>query len=414
MLTKTCLALASAALVSNGALAVNHRHRHGHEQKRALIYETTETVTDIEWVTVTVDPNEPPTTAPVVEATSSSFSSSSAAVEATPEVPSVAQAPAPSSSSSTPPVVVPTPTPSPAAPTTFATSVASPSPSPSPATPSQAFETPGVAAVAAPPSTSSSSSSAAVAPTPAVAPSPSTKKRGAAYNVASLISPLIGSGSQISWAYNWGQVSDGLDQVDSSLEYVPMLWSNRQDFISTWDSNAKTAISNGAKNFLGFNEPDNVGQANMDPASAASAYIQYLTPHAGSVRLGSPAITNSGTDGEGVSWLKQWVSACNNECKYDFCAAHWYSPADSSNFLNYVTQVHEACGTDKTVWITEFAPTGADDATISSFLREVQDALDNNSTYSFVERYSYFYVADGSLVTGTSASSYGNTFAYGS
>ncbi|KAG6360234.1 hypothetical protein INS49_011290 [Diaporthe citri] len=407
MLTKTCFALASAALVSNGALAVNHRHRHGHEQKRALIYETTETVTDIDWVTVTVDPNEPATVPPVVEATSASSSTS---VEATPSVPSVAQPAAPSSSSSATPVVVETPTPTPSpAPTTLATSVASPSP----ATPSQVLETPEVAAVAAAPSSSSSSSSAAAVATTAAATT-SGNKRGAAYNIASLVSPLIGTGSKISWAYNWGQVSDGLDDVDSSLEYVPMLWSNREDFISTWDSNAKTAISNGAKNFLGFNEPDNPGQANMDAASAAAAYIQYLTPHAGSVRLGSPAITNSGTDGEGVSWLKQWVSACNGQCQFSFCAAHWYSPASSSDFLNYVTQVHEACGTDKTVWITEFAPTGADDATISSFLEEVQDALDNNSTYSFVERYSYFYVADGSLVTGTSASSFGNTFAYGS
>lgn len=409
MLTKTYLALASAALASNGVLAVNHRHRHGHEQKRALIYETTETVTDIDWVTVTVDPNEPATSAPAVEATSSS---SSTAAEATPVVPSVAQPAAPSSSSSAAPVVVETPTPSPSpAPTTLATSVVSPSP----ATPSQVLETPEVAAVAAAPSSSSSSSSAApVATTAAATTTTSGNKRGAAYNIASLVSPLVGSGSKISWAYNWGQVSDGLDDVDSSLEYVPMLWSNREDFISTWDSNAATAISNGAKNFLGFNEPDNPGQANMDAATAASAYIQYLTPHAGSVRLGSPAITNSGTDGEGVSWLKQWVSACNGQCQFSFCAAHWYSPASSSDFLNYVTQVHEACGTDKTVWITEFAPIGADDATISSFLEEVQDALDNNSTYSFVERYSYFYVADGSLVTGTSASSYGNTFAYGS
>lgn len=408
MLTKTCFALASAALASNGALALNHRHRHGHEQKRALIYETTETVTDIDWVTVTVDPNEAATPAPAVEPTPSPSSSTTA--EATPVVPSVAEPAAPSSSSAAAPVVVDTPTPTPSpAPTTLATSVASPSP----ATPSQVLETPEVAAVAAAPSSSSSSSSAAAAATPAVATT-SGNKRGAAYNIASLVSPLVGTGSRISWAYNWGQVSDGLDEVDSSLEYVPMLWSNREDFISTWDSNAKTAISNGAKNFLGFNEPDNPGQANMDAASAAAAYIQYLTPHAASVRLGSPAITNSGTDGEGVSWLKQWVSACDNQCQFSFCAAHWYSPASSSDFLNYVTQVHEACGTDKTVWITEFAPTGADDATISSFLEEVQDALDNNSTYSFVERYSYFYVADGSLVTGTSASSYGNTFAYGS
>ncbi|KAJ0125086.1 hypothetical protein N8I77_006065 [Diaporthe amygdali] len=408
MLTKTCFALASAALASNGALALGHRHRHGHEQKRALIYETTETVTDIDWVTVTVDPNEPATSAPAVEATPST---SSTTVEATPSVvPSVAQPVAPASSSSSSSIVVATPTPTPsAAPTTFATSVASPSPSTT-STTSQVFEAPEVAAVATTPSTSSS---AAAATTASVATT-SGNKRGAAYNLASLVSALTGTGSKISWAYNWGQVSDGLSDVDSSLEYVPMLWSNRADFISTWDSNAKSAISNGAKNFLGFNEPDNAGQANMDAATAASAYIEYLTPYADSVRLGSPAITNSGSDGEGVSWLSEWVSACNGQCKFSFCAAHWYSPASSSDFLSFVTQVHEACGTDKTVWITEFAPTGADDATISSFLEEVQDALDNNSTYSFVERYSYFYVADGSLITGTSASTYGNTFAYGS
>ncbi|KAL1851712.1 hypothetical protein Daus18300_012461 [Diaporthe australafricana] len=410
MLTKTCFALASAALASNGAMALGHRHRHGHEQKRALIYETTETVTDIDWVTVTVDPNQPATDAPVAEATPST---SSTAVEATLAVPTVAlpAAPASSSSSSSSVVVVPTPVSTPsAAPTTLATSVSVASPSP--ATPSQVLETPEVAAVAATPSTSSAA--AAATASTATTATTSGNKRGAAYNLASLVSPLIGDGSKISWAYNWGQVSDGLSDVASSLEYVPMLWSNRADFISTWEANAKTAISNGAKNFLGFNEPDNPGQANMDAATAASAYIEYLTPHAGSVRLGSPAITNSGTDGEGVSWLKEWVTACNDQCGFSFCAAHWYSPASSSDFLNYVTQVHEACGTDKTVWITEFAPTGADDATISSFLEEVQDALDNNSTYSFVERYSYFYVADGSLVTGTSASTYGNTFAYGS
>lgn len=394
MFTKACLAvLATVALTCNGVSALSHRHaqRHYHEDKRAVVYESTETVTDTTWVTVTVGPNDAAATAaPVVDAVSTNKASM--------------VAPPPSAYNSIPitttsilltSVVVAS---SAAQPTTMITS-ASHAASSSP----YSFVAPQADVVA-------TSSQTAVTTTRAV--SDSSSKRGAAYNSASLITPLIGDGSHIGWAYNWGQVNDGLSDIDSSLEYVPMLWSTREDFISTWDSNAQAAISAGAKNFLSFNEPDNAAQSNMDPSTAASAFIQYMNPYSGSVNIGSPAITNSGTDGEGVSWLKEWVSACGDSCEYTFCAAHWYSPADSSDFLNFVSEVYDACG-NKPVWITEFAPTGADDSTISSFLEEVQDALDNDSTYSFVERYAYFYVADGYLVDGSSASSYGNTFAYG-
>lgn len=431
MFTKAFLAvLATGALTGNSAHALSHRHaqRHHHEDKRAIVYEATETVTDTTWVTVTVDPNqESATVAPVVEAavstTSSSVVSSASAfaapytssvpttttsitltsvVASTPSassVAAVADVVASSSASSSALVVSPTTATPSVAPTTLVTST------------SAGTSAASVSSSAA--ASSSTSSSSFVQPAVAVVESTSSNKRGAAYNTASLISPLIGSGSKIGWAYNWGQVEDGLSDVDSSLEYVPMLWSTRSDFVSTWTQNAEAAISAGAKNFLSFNEPDNVDQANMDAATAASAFIQYMNPYSGSVSLGSPAITNSGTDGEGVSWLKEWVSACDGQCDYSFCAAHWYSPADSSVFLQFVSDVYEACG-NKPVWITEFAPTGADDSTISSFLETIQDALDNDSNYSFVERYAYFYVADGYLVDGTSASSYGNTFAYGS
>ncbi|ROW17191.1 hypothetical protein VPNG_01140 [Cytospora leucostoma] len=423
MFSKAFLAvLATGALTSNGAHALNHRHaqRHHHEDKRAIVYEATETVTDTTWVTVTVDPNqESATVAPVVEAAVSTTSSS--------VVSSVASAPAAPYTSSVPTTTTSITLTSVVASTAAASSVAAVADVvASSSASSSTLATPSVAPTTLVTSTSAATSAASVSSAaasssasssfvkPAVAVVESTSnKRGAAYNTASLISPLIGSGSKIGWAYNWGQVEDGLSDIDSSLEYVPMLWSTRSDFISTWTENAEAAISAGAKNFLSFNEPDNVDQANMDAATAASAFIQYMTPYAGSVSLGSPAITNSGTDGEGVSWLKEWVSACNNQCQYSFCAAHWYSPADSSVFLEFVSDVYEACG-NKPVWITEFAPTGADDSTISSFLGEIQDALDNDSNYSFVERYAYFYVADGYLVDGTSASSYGNTFAYGS
>lgn len=397
MFSKACLAvLATVALTSNGVFAAGHQHaqRHNHDDKRAVVYESTETVTDTTWVTVTVGPNdEAATAAPAVDIVSTTSSSIVA-----PTTSAYNTIPTTTTSILLTSVVVATPT---AQPTTLITSAV---PAASSSSSSYSFVAPQAAVVA-------SSSQTAVTTTRAV--SSSSNKRGAAYNTASLISPLIGDGSHIGWAYNWGQVEDGLASIDSSLEFVPMLWGTRDDFVSTWHSNAQAAITAGAKNFLAFNEPDNAGQSNMDPSTAASAFIQYMTPYAGSVNLGSPAITNSGTDGEGVSWLKEWVSACGDSCQHTFCAAHWYSPADSSNFLNFVSEVHEACG-NKPVWITEFAPTGADDNAISSFLEEVQSALDNDATYSFVERYAYFFVADGYLVDGSSASAYGNTFAYGS
>lgn len=191
-----------------------------------------------------------------------------------------------------------------------------------------------------------------------------------------------------------------------------MLWSNRADFISTWSTNAEAAIAGGAKYFLGFNEPDNPGQANLDAASAAAAHIQYMNPYCDKVSCSSPAITNSNLAGESIQWLEAFVSACAGGCKFSFCAAHWYSPADTADFLSFTQKVSTACG-GLPVWITEFAPTG-DDATVTSFLTEVQDQLDNNATFSFVERYAYFMVSDGNLVSGSAASTIGNTFAFGS
>lgn len=82
----------------------------------------------------------------------------------------------------------------------------------------------------------------------------------------------------------------------SNLEYVPMLWSNGTDKTSTWFQNADNAIARGSKHLLAFNEPDNKGQANMSPQAAADAYLAYMQPYAGKVKLGGPAVTENGTE----------------------------------------------------------------------------------------------------------------------
>lgn len=416
MFTKLHLALlASAVLSANGALAANHRHaqRHLHQnQKKEIVPETTTTVTDITWVTVTVGEGADtvyttPTAAAAVQVPSSSSSSSSV-------VSTTSSTPTPSTSSTSSTYVAP-------APTTMVTSTSSAAvvapaanvASEASTTTTSATESDVVSEVASAASSVVSAVTSAAAAATSAATS-SGNKRGAAYNDASLISPLLGSDSKLNWAYNWGSSSDGLSDVSSSLEFVPMLWGEKT--VSTWAADAQAAIDAGSKYLLGPNEPDNAGQADMSPATAATFHITNMEPFASKATLGAPSITNSNVAGESVDWLTEWITACNGQCTFDFCPAHWYNTieAGAEDLFTFLTEVSAACGSDKTVWLTEFAPNvdSPSDAEISAFLTTVQDTLDNNSTFSFVERYSYFYVADGLLVSGGAASSYGNTYAF--
>ncbi|EPE08790.1 glycoside hydrolase [Ophiostoma piceae UAMH 11346] len=216
----------------------------------------------------------------------------------------------------------------------------------------------------------------------------------------------LATSTKCSWSYNWGQTA--ASDASSDVEFIPMLWS--PDHSSTWTESANAAISSGTTALLSFNECDNSGQCNLDAASAAAAHITYMNPYSGKAKIGAPAITNSGNAGEGISWLTSFISACDGQCAIDFCPLHWYNAPDAEEFLEHVSNVHAACG--KPVWITEFAPISGSDSDIASFLETVMTALDSD-TYSYVERYSYFMAATGSLLTSsTSLSTYGETFAY--
>lgn len=412
MISKSCLGL--LALTANGALAANHRHAQRHlHAKKDIVYETTTTTTDITWETVTVDgngniiggateptgavevgvsPSYPAVPTPAAPSTASTTSSTSVAVPTT------------SSASST--YVAP-------APTTLVTSVA---PSVADTYVADTFVTPAAAVAESPASSyvASSTVSSATAAASSAASSSGTgsgSKRGAAYNDASLVSVLLGSNSKLNWGYNWGQTSDDLS---SSLEFVPMLWGNKEKFFDTWSANAQAAIDAGSTSLLSFNEPDNPEQSNIDAATAASWHQEHMNPFSGKAKIGAPSITNSNIAGESLDWFNSWVSACGGSCDYDFCPVHWYNTieAGAEDLFDFVIKVSDTCG--KPVWLTEFAP-NVDNPTqdqISEFLTTVQDAFDNNSTFSFLERYAYFYVADGMLVSGGAATTSGNTFAF--
>ncbi|KAI0601855.1 glycosyl hydrolase catalytic core-domain-containing protein [Biscogniauxia sp. FL1348] len=408
------VALCAAASIKE--VAAGHVHRHMHP-KREIVWAATETEWITDYVTVTVTEGEEPTAAAVGALEQDSIAAA-AVVASTPTSSSSIVVP-----STTSPVVVAAPTtstPEPStpvvSPTTLVTSVKA-----SPVVESPAADTSAVTSSAETSSTTTAlpvtniqiattstySATAASTSAASTASSSSTGKRGAAYNDASLVSELLTLGGQISWAYNWGSDSGGL--VDT-ITYYPMLWSSASEHSSDWDSKATAAIASGSDCLLSFNEPDISTQANMGAADAAAAHIKFMNPYASQARISSPAISSSQNANQGVDWLTQFFTACNGECQVDFCAAHWYGPGGAdgaAEFLQHLTDVHTACE-NKNVWVTEFA---AESGSVDDFMTAVVEALETDE-YSFVEKYSYFMVSEGSLMSSaTSLSSFGKIFA---
>jgi hypothetical protein len=246
------------------------------------------------------------------------------------------------------------------------------------------------------------STSAAAAPAPASGPSYSSMKRGLAYNDPSFTQYFTGGISQVSWAYNWGQTGPGLPP---GLEYVPCLWSNDPSRTSPWAADASAAIASGTGHLFSFNEPDLGNQANMDIQTAVSAYQQFMEPFAGKAKLGAPAVTNGGGQ-SGLQYMENFISSCTG-CTIDFVNIHWYDSASNVEYFKAHVEQAYTMGGSRPVWITEFAGSGTIDEQ-NTFLETVLPWLD---AQPYVERYAYFMVEEGSLLSADGLSLIGSTFA---
>lgn len=220
-------------------------------------------------------------------------------------------------------------------------------------------------------------------------------KKGLSYNNNGLLTQFSSAGA--SWAYNWASSAGGA--VPAGVEYVPMCWGTKS--LGQWSKDVNTAISNGATHVLSFNEPDFPEQANIAPAQAAQLHIANVGSLSGKVKVGSPAITNSNIAGQGLDWMKSFLAACggaSNNCKIDFLAFHWYNnPGTMDNFKSHVSSVislAKANGIPK-VWLTEFAVNGGT-ADQAAFLKEALPFLDSQPE---VERYAYFMVGEGQMLS---------------
>jgi lysophospholipase L1-like esterase len=184
-----------------------------------------------------------------------------------------------------------------------------------------------------------------------------------------------------SWYYNWSAIPD----KNIRAEFVPMIWDGKQ-----LDERLAAAKATGATALLGFNEPDNEGQANMTVAKAVALWPKLM---ATGMRLGSPAPKDTG------HWLADFMTEAKaRNLRVDFLCLHWYGditkPGAVKSLRAYLEDYWNRYHLP--IWLTEFS--GAD---FEWHLRRT--TVEDNATFAtaaaamletlpFVERYAWFAV----------------------
>lgn len=143
--------------------------------------------------------------------------------------------------------------------------------------------------------------------------------------------------------------------------------------------------------FIGFNEPDHPGQANMSVAQAVQLWKQHVLPAKKKYgfKLGSPAMTNSP---EGKKWLQDFLKQLGGDAQIDFVVVHWYG-LDVNNLKQFIEDMHKTF--NKPLWLNEFACTTfggkvPSEQDVEKFEREALKFLDGQA---FVEKYAWFGAA---------------------
>lgn len=200
------------------------------------------------------------------------------------------------------------------------------------------------------------------------------------------------------WFYTWGPSAP--TGIPPGVSFVPMIWGHPggMDKIAQIGAVAKAA---GARELLGFNEPDGKKQANIPVDKALDLW--HLLVDTG-LRVGSPACVQPDRE-----WMKAFMSGARKRAlKVDFVCVHSYGSANAEAFVKRLHEIHKLY--DKPIWITEFAvgdwaaKTAAENRyRPSDVLRFMETVLREISRMDFVERYAWFPAKPDNHALGPSA-----------
>ncbi len=193
--------------------------------------------------------------------------------------------------------------------------------------------------------------------------------------------------SGASWYYTWATDHAGIVSPHG-VSFVPMIWGSG----SVTTANLRQVRHEG-KYLLGFNEPDNSGQANLTVAQALKLWPRLMTTK---MKLGSPAVaTDAATPG---GWLDQFMRGARaRHYRVSFIAVHWYGgdfrpQAAAGELKSYLEAIHARYR--RPIWLTEFAlirfgstvtfPTAGEQA---AFVKAAASMLQR---LPYVQRYAWF------------------------
>lgn len=192
---------------------------------------------------------------------------------------------------------------------------------------------------------------------------------------------------RVGWYYNWGTVSDG---PTPGVQFVPMIWSHKN--VTDAELNAAKATKAGV--LLGFNEPDNHGQANMTVAQAIADWPRLEVT---GLRLGSPA-SQTGDDTKPDGWLARFMAQARaRHLRVDFVCIHPYQSAldparATADLKKEIEYIHRAYSLP--IWVTEYgmvnwgdANANPDAGTAAQFAALSAAMMDR---LPYVERYAWY------------------------
>jgi hypothetical protein len=287
------------------------------------------------------------------------------------------------------------------------------------AVPSSSVTTPSSNRITTTTSRSSTSSSSTSTPSP----SPYPAKRGLAYRNVTTLQYYPPPSPYISWSYNYYSLPNASDDIgaypypSSPYRFIPLLYNDAPSLTSIWAPNVNFSIAHyGTDAIFGFNEPDanfDGQSANMPVAQSIAGYAAFMEPFAGRVKIGAPAVTNTGG---GIAYLQQFLgNATQHGLTLDFINVHWYaSPYNIDYFREFILQAYDLsvayspnitsrfvdtqAGGVLPVWITEFGmdQNNYDLATTVQFLKNATLWMDQQP---WVERYAWFGNFPGGLTS---------------
>ncbi len=186
------------------------------------------------------------------------------------------------------------------------------------------------------------------------------------------------------WFYSWS--SRVPDELPKRVEYVPMIFGKMpgESVVRTAD----LARQNRLDQLLGFNEPDQTGQANMTVDEALDLWPTLMKT---GMRLGSPGCVHPDRD-----WMKGFMEGVDKrKLRVDFICVHSYGGLDVGGFINRMERVYRMF--ERPIWITEFAVGDWRAASraenrhqpreIARFMSELLPRLD---ALKFIERYAWY------------------------